>query len=72
LEWFWVAFCGLARAELPHMSSFNVLSRRFARQDLLLVLDGAPNHRSGDLAVPDNVPLLILPAGTQSEGKSLG
>ena len=39
----------------------NVLSRRFARQDILLVLDGAPNHRCGDLAVPDNITLLFLP-----------
>ena len=35
--------------------------RRFARQDILLVLDGAPNHRCGDLAVPDNITLLYLP-----------
>ena len=42
-------------------SFLNVLSRRFARQDILLVLDGAPNHRCGDLAVPDNVSLLFLP-----------
>ena len=39
----------------------NVLSRRFARHDILLVLDGAPNHRSGDLAVPGNISLLFLP-----------
>jgi hypothetical protein len=39
----------------------DVLARRFARQDILLVLDGAPNHRSGDLAVPDNITLLYLP-----------
>ena len=39
----------------------NVLSRRFARQDILLVLDGAPNHRCGDLAVPANISLLFLP-----------
>jgi transposase len=39
----------------------NVLSRRFVRQDILLVLDGAPNHRSGDLAVPKNITLLPLP-----------
>jgi hypothetical protein len=38
-----------------------VLARRFARQDILLVLDGAPNHRSGELAVPDNIRLLHLP-----------
>jgi transposase len=38
-----------------------VLARRFARQDILLILDGAPNHRCGDLAVPDNITLLYLP-----------
>jgi transposase len=42
-------------------SFLNILSRRFARQDILLVLDGAPNHRCGDLAVPDNITLLFLP-----------
>jgi transposase len=39
----------------------NVLSRKFASQDILLVLDGAPNHRCGDLALPNNVALLFLP-----------
>ena len=39
----------------------DILSRKFARQDIFLVLDGAPNHRCGDLAVPDNVSLLFLP-----------
>ena len=39
----------------------DVLARKFARQDILLVLDGAPNHRSGDLAAPDNITLLYLP-----------
>lgn len=42
-------------------SFLDVLSRRFASQDILLVLDGAPNHRCGDLAVPDNITLLFLP-----------
>ena len=37
------------------------LSRKFARQHILLVLDGAPNHRSGQLVVPDNIALLFLP-----------
>ena len=36
----------------------DVLARRFPRQDILLVLDGAPNHRCGDLAVPNNITLL--------------
>ena len=39
----------------------DVLARKFARQDILLVLDGAPNHRCGDLAVPGNITLLYLP-----------
>ena len=39
----------------------NVLAWKFARQDILLVLDGAPNHRCGDLALPDNIALLFLP-----------
>ena len=42
-------------------SFLNVLSRRFAKQDIHLVLDGAPNHRCRELAVPDNVSLLFLP-----------
>jgi transposase len=46
-------------------ASFQVflraLSRKFARQDILLVLDGAPNHRSGGLAIPANISLLFLP-----------
>jgi transposase len=32
-----------------------------ARQDILLVLDGAPNYRCSDLVVPDNSTLLHLP-----------
>src|ERR1700693_4280107 len=39
----------------------DVLSRKYARQDILLVLDGAPNHRCGDLALPGNISLLFLP-----------
>jgi putative transposase len=39
----------------------DVLARIFARQDILLVLDGAPNHRCGELAVPGNIRLLYLP-----------
>ena len=36
----------------------DLLAHKFARQDLL---DGAPNHRCTDLAVPDNITLLYLP-----------
>jgi transposase len=39
----------------------TVLAGRFVRQHILLVLDGAPNHRCGDLAVPNNITLLYLP-----------
>jgi len=38
----------------------DVLSRKFARHDILLVVDGAPNHHSGHLIVPDNIKLLLL------------
>jgi len=48
-----------------HTACFQVLldalSRRFARQDILLVLDGAPNHRSSQLFIPKNITLLFLP-----------
>jgi uncharacterized protein DUF892/DDE superfamily endonuclease len=37
------------------------LPQRSLPQDILLVLDGAPNHRCGDLALPDNISLLFLP-----------
>ena len=53
----------------------NALSRKFARQDILLILDGAPNHRCRNLVLPGNnlaaLPAAIL-AGAQPEGKSLG
>ena len=39
----------------------DILSRKYARQHILLVLDGAPNHRCGNLALPDNISLLFLP-----------
>src|SRR5262249_47217838 len=39
----------------------DVLARKFARRDILLVLDGAPNHRCGDLTVPHNITLSHLP-----------
>ena len=48
----------------------NVLSRKFARQDILLVLDGAPNHRCGDLALPGNISLLFLPPYSPRSGKT--
>jgi transposase len=38
----------------------NLAARKFAGQEILLVLDGAPNHRCGDLALPDNISLLFL------------
>jgi transposase len=39
----------------------DVLARKFARQDILLVLDGAPNHRLSQLIIPANLTLLFLP-----------
>ena len=39
----------------------DALSRKYARQDILLVVDGAPNHHSGELVIPGNISLLFLP-----------
>jgi transposase len=39
----------------------NALSKKFRRHDILLVLDGAPNHRCGGIILPDNISLLFLP-----------
>lgn len=39
----------------------DALSRKFSREDILLVLDGAPNHRSSGLVLPHNISLLFLP-----------
>ena len=53
----------------------NLAARKFAGQDILLVLDGAPNHRCGDLVLPDNISLLFLaPYGPElnPRGKSVG
>src|SRR2546430_9410377 len=57
----WSRRCACRRRSGNLQAFLDVLARNFARQDILLVLDGAPNHRCGDLAVPDNITLLYLP-----------
>ena len=37
------------------------LSKRYADQHLLVVLDGAPSHRSERIAHPENISFLRLP-----------
>lgn len=37
------------------------LSKRYRRQYILLFVDGAGNHSSGDLVVPNNITLQFLP-----------
>ena len=37
------------------------LGKKYARQDILLFADGAGNHQSSDLVVPDNITLKFLP-----------
>ena len=39
----------------------NTLSKRFSRQHILLILDGAPNHTTDDLLIPANTTLEFLP-----------
>jgi transposase len=52
----------MPRSDTESFQAFlNVLARKFARQDILLVLDGAPNHRCSGLVLPANVSLLFLP-----------
>jgi DDE superfamily endonuclease len=40
----------------------DTLAKKYARQHILLFVDGAPNHRSDDLVIPDNITLDFLPA----------
>jgi DDE superfamily endonuclease len=40
----------------------DTLSKKFSRWHILLVVDGAGNHNSGDLVIPANVTLAFLPA----------
>ena len=40
----------------------NILAKKFSRFQVLLVVDGAGNHGSGDLVIPDNVILEFLAA----------
>ena len=39
---------------------FDTLGKRFSRQHILLILDGAPNHTTDDLLIPTNVTLDYL------------
>ena len=39
----------------------NCLGRRFLRSQILLIVDGAGNHGSGELVLPDNITLDFLP-----------
>jgi DDE superfamily endonuclease len=40
----------------------NALAKKFSRWHILLIVDGAGNHKSGELAIPANVTLARLPA----------
>jgi hypothetical protein len=40
----------------------NALAKKFSRWHILLIVDGAANHKSGELAIPANVTLARLPA----------
>jgi hypothetical protein len=52
----------MSRSHTACFQAFLIaLSQKFARQDILLVLDGAPNHRCSDLLLPSNISLLFLP-----------
>jgi transposase len=40
----------------------DTLAKKYRRQLILLFVDGAGNHQSDDLKVPDNVIMHVLPA----------
>jgi transposase len=40
----------------------DALAKKFSRSHILLIVDGAGNHKSGELAIPANVTLERLPA----------
>ena len=40
----------------------DALAKKFSRSHILLIVDGAGNHKSGELAIPANVTLARLPA----------
>jgi len=56
------AFLILPAADTECFQIFlDTLAKRFSRQHILLILDGAPNHTTDDLVVPTNVTLEFLP-----------
>jgi transposase len=56
------AFLILPAADTECFQIFlDTLGKRFARQHILLVLDGAPNHTIDDLLIPANITLEFLP-----------
>jgi transposase len=40
----------------------DTLAKKYPRQHILLILDGAPNHHSDALVIPANITLQFLPA----------
>jgi transposase len=56
------AFLILSAADTECFQIFlDILAKRFARWHILFILDGAPNHISGDLVIPANITLESLP-----------
>ena len=52
-----------AKMDTLHMSAFlDHVSRSYPDEFVLMVLDGAPSHRSHELRVPMNMALIRLPA----------
>ena len=56
------AFLILPAADTECFQIFlDTLGKRFCRQHILLILDGAPNHTTDDLLIPANITLEFLP-----------
>lgn len=39
----------------------DIMAKKYAKQHILLLVDGAPNHHSEDLTIPANITLHFLP-----------
>src|SRR5215471_3503224 len=56
------AFLILPAADTECFQIFlDTMGKRFSRQHILLILDGAPNHTTDDLLIPANITLEFLP-----------
>jgi transposase-like protein len=58
-----IAWMLAAKMDTVTMGSFlDSVSKRYSDEFVIMVVDGAPSHRAGQLIVPENIALVRLPA----------